>query len=495
MGLPSFSDFVQDLSRDIVEFGKNPQNKVLEMLTGTDYAEERRARAAQAAGNADRDGIYSTQAGLAGGITRFDDPVLTSPEAFEGMSHEAIKAAVDAMNGPALAASAEGWQKIGDTLDQALTEFRDFITGTITDDRWSGVAADRARAATTRYADQSTVLARAGQLVGTKIAEAATGVVQVQATVPPVAQYSPLGAAFSRALPVSGMIKSIFHEQDEAHQQAIQIMRTVYAPVMQQADTNVPALPDPKPVTADPGTGTGTGTGSTGGAPTGTTGYTPYRGSGSGTPTATPPSAMNPESVAPAGAYPGYPGPADTVAARTDPATGWSGSGTSGASDATRTAAAQFGGPANAGQQASAPGGYLAGAGAGSGPRSTGRGGVGGGTSTPGSAPTRGLGSLGSPDGIGSGAPGGLGSSGRPGVSSSIPGVSNATTAGTASATGTAGTRGVPGATGMMPGAGARGRGGDDDNEHKTPDYLVNVDNGSELIGRLPMAAPPVIGS
>lgn len=44
-------------------------------------------------------------------------------------------------------------------------------------------------------------------------------------------------------------------------------------------------------------------------------------------------------------------------------------------------------------------------------------------------------------------------------------------------------------------GAGA-GRGkGDDNNEHKTPSYLVNVDNGNELIGRLPKTAPPVIGA
>ncbi|WP_137725567.1 PPE domain-containing protein [Prescottella subtropica] len=497
MGLPSFSDFVEDLSRDVVEFGKNPQNKMIEALTGYDRAEDQRTRAAQAAGNAERDDIYSTQSGLTGGVDRFDNPVLTSPEAFEAMSHENIKAAVDAMNGAALTASAEGWRKIGDALDTALTEFRDYITTIITDDRWSGAAADRARAATTRYADQTVDLARAGQLVGTKIAEAATGVTQVQATLPPVAQHSILGAFVNQAVPAAGLLKSLFHEKDEAHQQAIQIMRTVYTPVMQQADTHVPTLPDPKPVAIPPGAD-----GITGGTATPTTsgpGYTPYRTPGStpgstpggGTGTAPTPFATGPD-AAPATGYPGYqqPGYTDTVAAQADPAGTWNTpAATSTTGDPTRTAAA-VGAPGTSGQPGTA--GYLA---AGATPRGA------GGTSgrTPG---TRGsTGSLSSLSSLGTsgnlrtpGTSGLAGSSATPGVLTGAGTTPGATATGTGTTTGGTAATGTRTATGMMPGAGARG-GGDDDNEHKTPDYLINVDNGSELIGRLPMAAPPVIGS
>lgn len=45
---------------------------------------------------------------------------------------------------------------------------------------------------------------------------------------------------------------------------------------------------------------------------------------------------------------------------------------------------------------------------------------------------------------------------------------------------------------GMHP-PGTRGR-GDDDDEHKTPSYLVNVHNGNALIGKIDKVAPPVIG-
>ncbi|NLA03210.1 PPE domain-containing protein [Rhodococcus hoagii] len=192
------------------------------------------------------------------------------------MSHEDIKAAVDGMNGGSLRASAEGWTKIGESLQQALNDFRDFIT-TETDGKWEGVAKDSATAATGRYATESGKLAEAGTLIGTKITEAATGVDQVKATVPPVSKRSLLEVAFDAGMPTAGLFKRLVHDQDEAHQEAIQIMRTVYTPVMQQADTNVPRLPEPPTVIGPsqsrpesggsvPGTGTpGTPTTYTGG--------------------------------------------------------------------------------------------------------------------------------------------------------------------------------------------------------------------------------------
>ncbi|ANZ35457.1 hypothetical protein BBK82_04545 [Lentzea guizhouensis] len=59
----------------------------------------------------------------------------------------------------------------------------------------------------------------------------------------------------------------------------------------------------------------------------------------------------------------------------------------------------------------------------------------------------------------------------------------------------TAGAAGKAGAAGMggMGGAGARGQ-GDEDKEHKSADYLVTEENTNELIGDMPMVAPPTIG-
>lgn len=54
----------------------------------------------------------------------------------------------------------------------------------------------------------------------------------------------------------------------------------------------------------------------------------------------------------------------------------------------------------------------------------------------------------------------------------------------------------APVPSGMAPMGGAHGRGGhgEEDDEHQTPEFLINWDNGNELFGDLPKASPGVIG-
>lgn len=482
-----FTDFIGDLGKEAYGLVRDPGNALVDLVTGYDLNERDRVRDEQAAGNAERDEIYLQQAGLYGRFGgEFDAPALGSPEAFETMSHEDIKAAVDAMNGGSLRASAEGWTKIGESLEQALNDFRDFITHE-TEGKWEGIAKDSAVAATNRYVTESGKLAEAGTLIGTKITEAATGVDQVKATLPPVAERGILESGLNRVLPSVGILKRVLHDQDEAHQQAIEIMRTVYTPVMQQADTNVPRLPEPPRIGDGPTDLDGTQPG--GGAPGsgGSNPYAPHAGPNSGSPhKPTPmPGAPLPGGTPGAGSAPGGAGAFDPAAAGaepgasdrfapnpnltdavTTPASAWTAPAAASGGDGTRL------GQSGLGTSGSGIGGYSAGAGGlGSG--------LGGGS---------GAGSLG---GYGSGGilSGGIGS----GSGSGSVGGTGATAA-TTSGSGAAGARPGAAGAGMMPGAGARGR-GDDESEHKTPGYLVNVDNGSELIGKLPLAAPPVIGS
>lgn len=483
MGLPSWNEFVDGIRRDVVDFAKDPANAVVDLVTGYDRNEQARVRDEQAAGNAARDDIYARQSGLYGNADGFDDPVLTSPEAFEAMSHEAIKTAVDAMNGEALTASAEGWKKIGESLEQSLNDFRDFISGTIAGN-WEGIAADSAERATAKYAEDSAKLANAGKLVGSKIEEAATGVNQVKATVPPVAERSLLEMAFDTVAPTAGAFKRLMHAQDEAHQEAIQIMRTVYTPVMQQADTMVPRLPAPPQVTDPQGNAGSPGIG--GPASGSTTSYTPYGAPNTGS-TGTPlPTGATPgagaytdtgaaTAPAPIDSYPTSPNALDT---QTDPNSAWTAPAAVNPEDGARFGQSGLG-------TGVTPGNASAGLGSG-GPGSAGLGsaGIGGAGSASGSSGLTSGGFVGGGLGANGSAPG----SGASGASAASAGGAS-TGAGTATSTGRA-----PGAAGMVPGAGARGR-GDDDNQHKTPGYLVNVDNGSELVGRLPLAAPPVIGT
>ncbi|MGW5075770.1 hypothetical protein [Rhodococcus sp. NPDC004095] len=465
----------------------NVGNSVIELSTGYDLAERSRVSGAQAFGNEQREGIYGEQADLRSRFAGGWDAQQFVEESFDSMSHEQIMASVDRMDPAAVSASAQGWTAIGSALAEGLDGFKSAILNEI-GAGWEGVAAASAAKATDAYVKASDQLAAAGSLVGSKVAEAATGITQVKATVPPPEHTSLAEKVFNFVSPEAAMIKGLLHERNEAREQAVQIMKTVYSPVMRQADTQVPTLPSPTSVTD------GAATGNSGGDVIDTTGSAGYGNTGYGTPgaadaraTFAPAGGTTPGTgaeTADAAASDPYdesssnPGNADSFAgvqdadsafAQTDPSSVW-----------TRPAGAGVDGavPGSGGYGAGTGTPGAAGAGSGGAHAGVGSGGVGGG----------GVGSGGVGSGTGGGSFGGgtgmVGVPGGPAVAGSA--------ATPAAATGAAGRPGMPGA-GMMP-AGARGR-GDDDTEHATPGYLVNVDNGNDLVGNLPLVAPPVLGA
>ncbi|RIS58683.1 hypothetical protein [Mycobacteroides abscessus] len=97
--------------------------------------------------------------------------------------------------------------------------------------------------------------------------------------------------------------------------------------------------------------------------------------------------------------------------------------------------------------------------------------------------------------GSGVGGPSGLGAlrggAGLPGGAAAGAGGGGVNPAGV----GAAGVRGM-GPMGMMGGAGGHGRGGkgEDDDDHATPQILINYDNTDEFMGDMPAASPGVIG-
>lgn len=134
----------------------------------------------------------------------------------------------------------------------------------------------------------------------------------------------------------------------------------------------------------------------------------------------------------------------------------------------------------------------------------TGRGPGGGGTGRgPGGGPGGGAGGkLGGGAGsgrFGGGGLGGVGAGGtaaqQPGGKAGVFGAMGETGPNAGARGGAAGAAGRAGAAGMggMGGHGQKGQ-GEDDLEHKSADYLVTEENTNELIGDMPMVAPPTIG-
>jgi uncharacterized protein YukE len=146
------------------------------------------------------------------------------------------------------------------------------------------------------------------------------------------------------------------------------------------------------------------------------------------------------------------------------------------------------GGPGLGGPGGSGRGGAGGGAGGAGGGKLGGGGGGAGGSGRLGGG---GLGGVGSGTGTGS-----SGSAGQqPGGKSGVFGGMGESATGAGARGGAAGAGGRAGAAGMggMGGHGQKGE-GEDDLEHKSADYLITEENTNEIIGDMPMVAPPTIG-
>ncbi|MGB3369288.1 MAG: hypothetical protein WBA81_01580, partial [Rhodococcus sp. (in: high G+C Gram-positive bacteria)] len=325
------------------------------------------------------------------------------------------------------------------------------------------------------------------------------GVTSTKAMLPPPVPYAG-GEKILDALTWStrtflpGDMKSFQHLHEEAEEAARSVMKTQYAPVIREAAVQVPVLPpavnplngsdapNTFPGLGDPrmdsnpipysgfgsgGSGSGgsgqevSGQGGSGQAGPGQGGS----GQGANDSQAQPQAAATPQDTATqASSW----APSESPGAGQQSGTGTSGPGGQGTS-----------GPGGQGTSSSSTSGSPHG-----GSMATGQGGSSG-RSPSGGAGGRfgGSGSLGGAGGgssLGGAQGGGLGSS----AGGAAPG---------AAATGRVGAPGMGGIGGMAPAGGRGGPGGDDD-VHTTPGYLIDAVNGDDLIGSLPLVAPPVLG-
>lgn len=434
-----------------IKIGLNNVRLVGDALFGEDH--EDNSGEVQAEGNARRDDIYRERERITGDSdVEYLPPAITTHDPFASMSHQAIIAQAESFNPEVLDAVARSWQAIADRFSDGLETFNDKVQRAI-GDKWHGASGTAAAEATADYASKGQFFSGAAQLIANKIHEANSGVEQTKGMLPPAPEQSWYDVPLD-LIPVQGFWKSTQHEQQEAEEAARQIMQTVYRPVMSQSDSQVPALPiavDPtNPVPAPGGAGHGV-----------------FWGGGSG-----------------AAPMPGVGGSLD------DDAQILPGTGEPGVDDA-----AIAGQNPGAGTDSATPdlGDSLFG-------DNSGNSAAGTTAASAGATPTPGASGVGYGAGSGGGAGSGVG--GGPGLSQPLsgggihgggvtPGPAGAG-AGTSGAAAAGSRAGMPMA-GMAPGAGARGQGGED-KEHKTPGYLINEDNGNELIGELPTVGPSVIG-
>ena len=410
-----------------------------------------------------------------------DPDYAPDPEFFESMSHDAIYAGAQSMRPGALSTHADKWHSVQAALDGMLLGYRLKIGGII-GSGWEGEGADAGRAAVDAFVGSGQ---RASEVMGSvksRLQQAASAAEAVRAAVPPP-EHVDTAAMLPLALlnpPSAAAMAAAQQRAEEARQEAIRAMNAIYKPAMIPVGNGVPTFAAPVDPTAGGGgagaPGSGSGTGGGGGSST--------RGLWSG------PGVINQENAtdgASNGQPDGAPGSADGSTAASDGSAA-SGSGSGGSDsgdqgDAAQTSAAATSSDSASGIAAGRPGGAGVGE---SGSNGAGYGAGGSGFGINGGAARR------RDDRNDSASAGALGLGAVGGGAMGAPLGADAVRSGSSVAAGAAAAArsGMPG--GVMPHG--RNEKGEEDSVHETPGYLINVDNGNELVGEMPPAAPPVLG-
>ncbi|NLG56385.1 MAG: hypothetical protein GX542_12205 [Rhodococcus sp.] len=360
----------------------------------------------------------------------------------DSMSFERLVEISEKMNTSTASTLEQGWNKLGSDFAKRTEEFDAEFTKTL-DEAWTGSGAQAAKSSFREYVKSTEDSESKFKGVSGALADIVAAVKAVTNTGSGIPEYISKGGVYNTLTPWDTDTEDEYHRR---HGQALTAI-SLYTANLGSAETPVPQFPklETKMDTGNPNTPGGPG----GTNPGGPGGGNPSTGNPN---TGDPKLGEDPNKTGDP-KNPGNPNPdAPSLGDKTpgSPTTGIPGAPQLG--DPAGTSAMAAGGPAGGG---------------------AGMGGGGGGL------------------GGGAGAGGGLGAAPGAGIAGGAAG--GAGLAGGA-AGGAAAGRGMGMGGGMM-GGGAGGRGGDKDKEHKTADYLVTLENGNELIGKMPPMAPPVIGA
>ncbi|NEW36812.1 hypothetical protein GV791_30280 [Nocardia cyriacigeorgica] len=441
MGLdfPQWVDQLGHAAGQALGLGEADQNK---------RDDQQRVNDEKAKWDADRAIVNTEWSGLLGeyGSDDFDERAITVRDPFETMSHQEIYDALKDVDPGAINIKADGWRNLTKRARDAADVFSKGVEADITQ-YWDGQSGTAAVNGTRVFATSFTQLAATFQMIAHGLDLMEGHLAQAKNSVGKP-DNTTVGDKVINALPFQSVIKGPEYRATEAQENARFVMTTYYRPGAEDVDGHTPNLPQPKnpvddknegwkPPVQPPGNSVWPPQGKGGGEGGGENGGNEGGGDGNGEET-------NPTDDTSDDTTPQSTTPASTTAASTTPA----------------------------------------------------------GTQLPNSDLPRGTSGL--PGGVGTGGMGtggGLGGSGvpsTPGMGRSLPGGGAGAQGKAAASTGAGAGSGRNGRMGMpgmgMPGARGGGKGEDDD-EHKTPDYLI-YDHGDELLGSQPPALPPggVIG-
>ncbi|MEV0295404.1 hypothetical protein [Nocardia sp. NPDC050710] len=364
---------------------------------------------------------------------------------FDKPSTKELRDKVDKIDITAVDNLANAWTQIGTRAETSLTNFTNAMKRATDEGIWSGASRNAVAKAVSDYGTEAVQLANAAKLTANKVLELKTGLEPTKALVPHAPELRSNVENARHWIAGRGW-RNNDEAENTAHAEAVRVLKTVYAPVIKESDTNVPVIPKPTNPTSNNPTDEPTG-----GTPTPSSSKNPSTNQPSNQPTDTDPQNQNPSENP-----------------STNPQSTQQDSSTSPQSTST--------GSQQQNSKTDSPATNPAGTNPSSANPSSG---------TPRSGTPR----SGSP---GSGSPG----SGSPSAGRSV--AASPVAAGVSAGSGTSASAANAGRNGMggMGSPGSRGGGKDDESTKGIPDYLINQQNGEELTGldSMPGTVPPVIG-
>lgn len=431
---------------DYGQLGSTALRNVTNWISGEELQPDVDPAAVQDTYNQQRDGVRSRAAGV-GFQGEFRPREVLDSDEFERHDVATLRQKVDKIDLKAVGDLVSAWNTIAERHQTSLDTFTTAMARATDEGVWRGEARNAAASAVGDYAAQGAQVSNAARLTSSKLAELLTGLEPTKQLVPHAPEHrSGVGNALAWVAGRGWRNDDV--AEYNAKTEALRVLRTVYAPVVMESDTNVPVIPRPASATNPSATDDGISSRGTS--------------NGSGNPSGTSSPSSN---------------PADTNS--TDDPT--SPSSTQPSDTTSETLESTSTDPSSTTQDSTTPASTTP---ASTTPSST--------TPTPSTPGTSGTPHLGTP-----GTPGSPANPGAPGVSVPPRAASNtpnaaAAAARTGTSTGRAGMSGMPG--GMAPGA--RGGKSDDETSKGIPDYLITQEHGDELTGLddLPRSVPPVIG-
>ncbi|AMU75981.1 hypothetical protein [Mycobacteroides abscessus] len=376
-------------------------------------------------------------------------------DGWQGMSHQEIVSKLSGLGVESARAEADRWSSVYGAVSESVDTVMKVRSKLLDSESWSGEAANAAYDAVDRTYK--------------KIAAPDTGLAAEAGKLSQAAEQDGETLIAASRVPQNYPVPDKNASKDEKQQALNAIRAAAQSTYTDPMSANRPQVTDPDvqqlgPTPNDPGGAGGNGGGS-------------GSGSGGGSGTQTPPSSS--DGLASKDTKPQLAGGEGQQAGAGQGQGQGSGSG-----------GGQGAGSGSGGGQGSGSGGSGSGLGSGSG----GSGLPIGSTTAAGFSPSSTTGTGVGGSGAATGGPGGLsalrGGAGLPGGAAAGAGGGGVNPA----SVGAAGVRGM-GPMGMMGGGAHGGHGkGEDDDDHATPSYLINVDNGNELFGAEIKASPGVIG-